>query len=168
MVSSLIFQKFSGEGLTEPPPQTPPPPAFFSGFAFGLGFALNSRALRALDSGFALDTRALRALDSDFALITFDLGPWFGPPNKSLDPPLMPNVPNALVAEAPLQTPLGSLRCSPNPLIVGFEKKLCSGGCFYDSGGECLHDPGGIDAPANRDSGFLSNRDSGLECIDSA
>ena len=25
MVSSLIFQKFSGEGLTEPPPQTPPP-----------------------------------------------------------------------------------------------------------------------------------------------
>ena len=28
MVSSLIFQKFSGEGLTEPPPQTPPPPIF--------------------------------------------------------------------------------------------------------------------------------------------
>ena len=25
MVSSSIFQKFSGEGLTEPPPQTPPP-----------------------------------------------------------------------------------------------------------------------------------------------
>ena len=25
MVSRLIFQKFSGEGLTEPPPQTPPP-----------------------------------------------------------------------------------------------------------------------------------------------
>ena len=25
MVSSLIFQKFSGEGHTEPPPQTPPP-----------------------------------------------------------------------------------------------------------------------------------------------
>ena len=36
MVSSLIFQKFSGEGLTEPPPQTPPP--FFLGLRprFGL------------------------------------------------------------------------------------------------------------------------------------
>ena len=56
MVSSLIFQKFSGEGLTEPPPQTHPP-AFFSGFALGSGFALNSRAFRALDSGFALNFR---------------------------------------------------------------------------------------------------------------
>ena len=76
MVSSLIFQKISGEGLTEPPPQTPPP-------AFSRGEAREK----------------------------------------------------ALVAEAPLQTPLESLRCSPNPLIVGFEKKLRSGGCFYDSGG---------------------------------
>ena len=80
MVSSLIFQKFSGEGLTEPPPQTPPP-RFFSGFALGSGFALNSRALRALDSGFALDTRALRALDSGFAL-NFRLGTLVWPPPK--------------------------------------------------------------------------------------
>ena len=56
MVSSLIFQKFSGEGLTEPLPR-PLPPFFFSDFALGLGFALNSRALRALDSGFTLDSR---------------------------------------------------------------------------------------------------------------
>ena len=52
----------------------------------------------------------------------------------------------ALVAEAPLQTQLEGLRCSPNPLIVGL-RKTSLGGCFYDSGGECLHDPGGIDAP---------------------
>ena len=87
MVSSLIFQKFSGEGLTEPPPQTPFP-RFFSGFALGSGFALNSRALRALDSGFALDTRALCALDSGFAR-NFRLGTLVWPPqSKFLDPPL--------------------------------------------------------------------------------
>ena len=45
-----------------------PSPRFFSGFALGSGFALNSQALRAFDSGFALDSRALRALDSGFAL----------------------------------------------------------------------------------------------------
>ena len=77
MVSSLIFQKFSGEGLTEPPPQTPL--QFFSGFALGLGFALNSQALRALDFGAALDTRALRALDSGFAF-NFRLGTLVWPP----------------------------------------------------------------------------------------
>ena len=152
MVSSLIFQKFSGEGLTELPPQTPLP-AFFSGFALGSGFALNSRALRALDSGFALDTRALRALNSGFAL-NFRLGTLVWPPqNKFLDPPLMPNVPNALVAEAQLQTPLcRSLRCSPNPLIVEVEKKLRSGGCFYDLGGSAsmTQGGGGVDAPAIR------------------
>ena len=60
-------------------PSPDPSPRFFSGFALGSGFALNSRALRALDSGFALDTRALRALDSGFAPLTFDWGPWFGP-----------------------------------------------------------------------------------------
>ena len=44
MVSSSIFQKFSGEGLTEPPPQTPPPISL--GLTpSGSGFALNSRAL---------------------------------------------------------------------------------------------------------------------------
>jgi hypothetical protein len=52
MVSSLIFQKNS-EGLTEPPPQNPC--RFFSDFAFGLGFALNSQALHALDLSFTLD-----------------------------------------------------------------------------------------------------------------
>ena len=56
-----------------------PSPRFFSGFALGLGFALNSRALRALDSGFTLDTRALRALDSGFAL-NFRLGILVWPP----------------------------------------------------------------------------------------
>ena len=86
MVSSVIFWKFSGEGLTSPLPK--PLPRFFSGFALGSGFALNSRALRALDSGFALDTRALRALDSGFALnfrlVTFV----WSPQNKFLDTPL--------------------------------------------------------------------------------
>ena len=60
-------------------PSTDPFPRFFSGFALGLGFALNSLALRALDSGFAVDTWALRAIDSGFAP-TFDWGSWFGPP----------------------------------------------------------------------------------------
>ena len=60
-------------------PSPDPSPRFFSGFALGSGFALNSRALRALDSGFALDTRALRALDSGFAL-NFRLGILVWPP----------------------------------------------------------------------------------------
>ena len=69
-------------------PSPDPLPRFFSGFALGSGFALNSRALRALDSGFALDTRALRALDSGFAL-NFRLGTLVWPPQtKFLDPPL--------------------------------------------------------------------------------
>ena len=51
------FQKFSGEGLTEPPPQTPPP--------------ASSRASPSDQA--SPDSRALRALDSSFALS-------FGPP----------------------------------------------------------------------------------------
>ena len=62
-------------------PSPDPSPRFFSGFALGSGFALNSRALRALDSGFALDSRALRALDSGFAL-NFRLGILVWPPPK--------------------------------------------------------------------------------------
>ena len=73
----LIFQKFSGKGLTEPPPQIPSP--FLSRLCLQFGFALNSWVLRALDSGFALDSRALRALDSA-SPSTFDLESWFGPP----------------------------------------------------------------------------------------
>ena len=46
-VSSLNFEKFSGEGLTEPP-SPDPSPRYVSGFALGSGFALDSRALRAL------------------------------------------------------------------------------------------------------------------------
>ena len=71
MVSSLIFQNFSGEGLTEPLPR-PFPPLFL-----GLGFAHNSRALCVLDSGFALN---------------FRLGTLVCPPppqNKFLDPPVI-------------------------------------------------------------------------------
>ena len=68
---------FKGGAHRAPSPD--PSPRFFSGFALGSGFALNSRALRALDSGFALDTRALRALDSA-SPVTFDWGLWFGPP----------------------------------------------------------------------------------------
>ena len=87
MVSSLIFKKFSGEGLTDPLPR-PLSPRFFSGFALGSGFALNSRVLCALDSGFALDTRALRAFDPGFAL-NFRLGTLVSPQSKFLDPPLV-------------------------------------------------------------------------------
>ena len=82
-----FFENFLGRGSPSPSPD--PSPRFFSGFALGSGFALNSRALRALDSGFALDTRALCALDSGFAL-NFRLGTLvWPPPNKFLDPPLI-------------------------------------------------------------------------------
>ena len=78
MVSSLIFQKiFWGGAHGAPSPD--PSPRFFLGFALGSGFALNSRALRALDAGSALDTRALRTLDLGFAL-NFRLGTLVWPP----------------------------------------------------------------------------------------
>ena len=78
MVSSLIFQKFSGEGLTEPPPQTPPP-----------DFSRASPSVRASPSilgRFAPSTRASPSILGRFAPsiraspLTFDCGPWFGPP----------------------------------------------------------------------------------------
>ena len=77
MVSSSIFQKFSGEGSPSPLPR--PLPHFFS------GFALNFQALCAFDSGFALDSRALRALDSGFAL-NFRLENLVWPPPKTNSP----------------------------------------------------------------------------------
>ena len=46
------FRKFSGGGLTEPPPQTPP--RSISGCALDSGFALNTRTLRALGPRFGL------------------------------------------------------------------------------------------------------------------
>ena len=78
MVSSLIFQKFSGEGLTEPPPQTPPP-----------AFSRASPSVRASPSilgRFAPSTRASPSILGRFAPSiraspsTFDWGPWCGPP----------------------------------------------------------------------------------------
>ena len=87
MVSSLIFQRFSREGLTEPPPQTPPP-----------AFTWASPSVRASPSivgRFAPSTRASPSILGRFAPsiraspLTFDWGPWFGPQNKFLDPPLL-------------------------------------------------------------------------------
>ena len=49
MVSSMNFQNFSGEELTEPPPQTPSPRSIS-------GFAVDSRALCVLGSGCALNS----------------------------------------------------------------------------------------------------------------
>ena len=75
MVSSLIFQKFSGEG---PPPQTPPP-----------AFSRASPSVRASPSilgRFAPSTRASLSILGRFAPsiraspLTFDWGPRFGPP----------------------------------------------------------------------------------------
>ena len=80
MISSLIFQKFSGEGLTEPPPQTPPPV-----------FSRASPSVRASPSilrRFAPSTRALRALDSGSALNFWSENLVWPPQNKLLDPPL--------------------------------------------------------------------------------
>ena len=128
VVSSSIFQKFSGEGLTEPLPS--PLPRFFSGFALGSGFTLNSQALRAFDSGFALDSRALRALDSGFAL-NFRLENLVWPPkNKFLDPPLSPSS----------QEGLGGPPC---PLLMADSAHCPRSGVFdQDSGppvtGQCL------------------------------
>ena len=126
MVSSLIFQKFSGEGLTEPLPR-PLPPLFSR--------ALPSvRASPSILGRFVPSTRASPSIRAS-PLINLRLGTLVWPPNNFLDPPLMPNVPNALVAEAPLHTPQGSLRCFPNPLIVGVEKQLRSGDASMTQGG---------------------------------
>ena len=43
--------------------------------------------------------------------------------------------------------PAGELTMLPKTPNRGFEKKLCSGGCFYDSGGSASMTQGGIDAP---------------------
>ena len=81
-----FFKNFLGRGSPSPLPRFLPP--LFLGLRPRLGFALNSRALRALDSGFALDTRALCALDSGFAL-NFRLGILVWPPQSEfLDPPV--------------------------------------------------------------------------------
>ena len=86
MISRLIFQKFSGEGLTEPPPQTPPPV-----------FSRASPSVRASPSilgRFAPSTRASPSILGRFAPSiraspsTFDWGSWFGPQSKFLDPPV--------------------------------------------------------------------------------
>ena len=82
MVSSLIFQKFSGEGLIEPPPQTPPPTFSRASPSVRASPSILKR-YRALDSGFALDTRALRDLDSDFAL-NYRLGTLVRPPQNTV------------------------------------------------------------------------------------
>ena len=66
MVSSLIFQKHSGEEQRAPSPNSFP--RFRSAYALRSGSTLNSWALRTLYSGFALDYRALRSLDSGFTL----------------------------------------------------------------------------------------------------
>ena len=80
MISGLIFQKFSGEGLTEPPPQTPPP-------AFSRA-SPSVRASLSILGRFAPSTRASPSIRA--SPLTFDWGPWFGPPqNKFLDPPLL-------------------------------------------------------------------------------
>ena len=78
MVSSLIFQKFSGEGLTEPPPQTPPPVISRA--------SPSDRASPSILGRFAPSTRAsptileaLCALDSGFVL-NFRLGTLVWPP----------------------------------------------------------------------------------------
>ena len=79
-----FFKNFLGRGSPTPLPASPDPSSrFFSGFALGSGFALNSRALRALDSGFALDTRF--RLRPYLSIGDLGLPP---PPNKFLDPPL--------------------------------------------------------------------------------
>ena len=103
MVSSLIFQKFSGEGLTEPPPQTPPPafsrasPSVRASPSILRRFAPSTRASPLILGRFAPSIRALP--------LTFNWGPWFGPPqNKFLDPPLGPTkLKRYTVGQTPIQ-----------------------------------------------------------------
>ena len=80
-----FFKYFLGTG--SPSSFLRPLPRFFSGFALGSGFALNSQALRAFDSAspsilgrFAPVNRASPS--------TFDWITWFGLQNKFLDPPI--------------------------------------------------------------------------------
>ena len=108
-------------GLTEPPPQTPPP-AFFSGLALCSGFALNSRALRALDSGFTLN---------------FRLGTLNWPPKiNSWIRPWCQMFQARWSLRFRSRPRWGAYDCFPkwNPLIVGFDKKLCSGDASMTQG----------------------------------
>ena len=86
MVSSLIFQKFPGEGLTEPPPQTPPP--IFLGLRprFGLRpqFSGASRPRFGLGPRYSGASRPRFGLRPHLSIE--DLG--LAPQNKFLDPPL--------------------------------------------------------------------------------
>ena len=74
MVSSSIFQNFSGEGLTEPPPQTPPP--------LFLGLRPRLMSYRPQFSGASRPRLGLRPY-----LSIGDLG--LAPQNKFLDPPVI-------------------------------------------------------------------------------
>ena len=108
MVSRLIFQKFSGEGLTEPPPQTPP--SFFLGLRprFGLRpqFSGASRPRLGLRPQFSGASRPRFGLSPS----TFDWGSWFGPPqSKFLDPPVVV----CAIGRAGLRKEVGLLRSCP-------------------------------------------------------
>ena len=102
-------------------PSPDPSPRFFSGFALGSGFALNSRALRALDSGFALDTRALRALDSGF-VFNFRLGTLVWPPPKKI-PGSAPDCDNNVLLINALQQYTIYAYCSLSVINQKTEKK---------------------------------------------
>ena len=93
MVSSLIFQKFSGEGLTEPPPQTPPPafsrasPSVRASPSILGRFAPSTRASPSILGRFSGASRPRFGLRPQLLIEGLGLAP---PQNKFLDPPLPP------------------------------------------------------------------------------
>ena len=107
-------------------PSPDPSPQFFSGFALGSGFALNSRVLPALDSGFALDTRALRALDSGFAL-NFRLGTLVWPPK--INSWIRPCSPTALAMQNSKYFPV----VLPLDLVLGerYRGRKVASSCYF-------------------------------------
>ena len=142
MVSSLIFQKFSGEGLTEPPPQTPPP-----------AFSRASPSVRASPSilgRFAPSTRASPSILGRFAPSiraspsTFDWGPWFGP--HKINSWIRPCIPSVRFVGGRVRcTPSGASRVSTLKFVLTPEK-------IVKSSQKCIADP------RSSPSGFLTNR----------
>ena len=126
MVSSLIFQKFSGEELTEPPPQTPPPafswasPLVWASLSILGRFAPSTRASPSILGRFA------PGLDSGFAL-NFRLRTLVWPPqNKFLNPPLFKTYVRPLLKYvSPVWSPTHVILIrSVEAVQLGFTKRL--------------------------------------------
>ena len=131
MVSSSIFQKFSGEGLTEPPHQTPPPVISRASLSVRASpsilrrFEPSNRASPSILGRFA---PSIRASPSTFG---WKLG--LAPQNKFLDPPLRKHNVSCLVTSDVVGVGLPSDRQAVSIPMLGNE--IVVGVTFLTYGG---------------------------------